>query len=197
MVTFTHWSKYVKSCILIGTIFLAGLPGGLYAAEPVSKDIFLKRGETLDREVIDSKLAKHLFPCVSLTSNKSLPSGYARLLVGVDNEKTKIRLERSTFQDKFIDSCIVERADDFLLKDRGPRSWQFTHVVSECKQKKSSGFYDPGNVDCKVNVVLNNFSENKELKDIVERHWKKEGLETSPVYYNAAQILNLLRAFQK
>ncbi|MDQ3232724.1 MAG: hypothetical protein M3Q07_12975 [Pseudobdellovibrionaceae bacterium] len=153
----------------------------------------MKRGETLDREIMAFRLADYLSSCMSLTSNKSLPSGYARIFVGGPDEKMAIRLERSSFQDSFVASCLADKLKDFRGKDDNPRSWTFAHVISDCSQKKDGGFYDPTNVDCKVNVVLNNFSENKELKEIVESHWKMEGLETSRTYYNAAQILNLLR----
>lgn len=184
-----------KTKEIAGILLPLILSSGLHAEEPGPKDIFPKRGETLDREALASKLAESLSPCMALTSNKSLPSGYARIIVNGQSEKLDIQLERSTFRDKFIDSCLTEKLKDSIEKDSSPRSWRFTHVVSECREKKNSGFYDPRNVDCKVNIILNNFSENKELKEIVEGHWKKEGLETSRTYYNAAQILNLLRMF--
>jgi hypothetical protein len=167
----------------------------LHAEGSAPKDIFPKRGETLDREALAPKLADSLSPCMALTSNNTLPSGYARIFVNGRSEKLDIQLERSTFRDKFIDSCLTDTLKDFIKKDDSPRSWRFTHVVSDCREKKKSGFYDPRNVDCKINIILNNFSENRELKKIIESHWKKEGLEASRTYYNAAQILNLLRMF--
>lgn len=88
---FTHGLSYVKSYRMLGILFFASLSTGLYADESVPKDIFLRRGETLDREVVGSKLAKHMSPCMSLTSNKSLPSGYVRLFVSAPNERTEIR----------------------------------------------------------------------------------------------------------
>jgi len=75
------------------------LPRQLHADETTSKDIFPKRGETLDRETTAPKLDGQLSPRMTLTSNKSLPYGYGRIFVGGSSEKTEVRLERSTYQD--------------------------------------------------------------------------------------------------
>ena len=181
-------------------IFLTFFSSAYSNAQPTNnflpdKQYFLESGIGIG---ID-KASTYFSACFALTSNTRPPSGYARLaFTQVDNSFLP-KLESSTYADISLEACLLSSGGELRKNDSNSNSnsWSYAHIISECKIKDESIFYRIDNITCKVIVVLNNFSEDEKIRQIVESHWKYPQIETNQLYFKSMQILNLLQLLKQ
>lgn len=150
----------------------------------------------------DAKTIPNLFPDKSDEMNKSFArplildlvrpcfkridrsqfQGYARLSLAT--EANSIRIERTTFSNDFLNSCLQSSLAQFYREDLQKKTWQKTHIVSNCPDVDSRKFKADA---CRIEVLLNDFSEDKEIQSIVESQWSAPIKEE----YNAAALATL------
>lgn len=178
-------------------ILLVGMSSsGVARAEalPSRESLFPAKGEMLQREheknVLEG-LLQVCFPASSRVGN--YPLGYARFARS-KADALSISLVKSTFQDKFIDSCILSKAAEFLQKSPEDQSWSHLHLVSACEKERDDRTFKADDLRCGLRVFMNNFSESEEFKEIVESQWKAKKPGLNEALQSTIKLLRFLQA---
>ncbi len=140
------------------------------------------------------RLAYELRSCFIEERGNRYLSGYARLKFSRNQGPFDVQLERSTFADAFVENCISSRGQMLRNEDMSSGNWSYAHIVSQCFKLKNSARFE--RMDCRVDVILNDVAENKELTLIIEKHWKQPNTNLHP-YRGALDLILFLNSLSK
>ncbi len=141
----------------------------------------------------ENLLAYEMRSCFSEMHNGHYPSGYARFKIIQNKGPFDVQLERSTNFSSFIESCLSSHIQKFRNNKEQPKG-SHAHIISQCRPPQMGS--RSSRPDCQVHVILNNFSENKELDLIIEKHWK-ESLQDPQPYRLVLDLIMLLHTMSK
>lgn len=156
--------------------------------------LFPRPDEWHEQTRTQHRLAYELRSCFIEERTSRYLSGYARLKIERNQGPFDIQLERSTFADAFVESCLSSRGQILRNEEGSGKSWSYAHIVSQCFKVKNASRHDT--MDCRVDVILNDVSENKEMGLIIERHWKQPDRNLHP-YRPTLDLILLLHSLSK
>lgn len=172
--------------ILIGVTSLTAL------GDDARSHLLPKLGEQSDQASAQNRFSHNLRTCFSELRNGRYPSGYARLKLQQEQGARQVQMERSTFADPYTESCIISQGQRFRNEDASGNRWSYAHIISQCEEVKDRS--RKARLECQNNVILSDFSENKEVRDIIETHWKynSQNPYASRSVWNLIMLLNHL-----
>ncbi len=156
--------------------------------------LFPEANEWHEHSRVQHRLAYELRSCFMEERSSLYLSGYARLKFSRNQGPFDVQLERSTFADSFVESCIASRGQMLRNEDLSNGNWSYAHIVSQCFKLKNPARRE--GMDCRVDVILNDVAENRELSMIIEKHWKQPNTNLHP-YRGALDLILFLNSLSK
>ena len=137
------------------------------ASDSTRDKLFPNQSERAASQVNSDTVGTRVKSCFT-PNNATNFAGYARVAVVDLSGKPTARLERSIYDKKSIDNCLVTQVASFLNTQSKPNTWAYAHILTTCDLTQSGQGAKYESKNCKLDVFLNNFAEDKDFKNLVD-----------------------------